>query len=408
MARAVISFTFMRRALRLLVSKMRVSSDGRYFVHEYPSHKGPDETLWRETVESTMGTMKSSMLVELQRQSRKDGLYTGRLGIIYALHETGSMPWDVCSDFIGHRLSVGRGTFLQSDMYAAILNANKKVIDECVETVSSLPESECELLYGRAGCISGLLLAKTVHPSWDLDVAIATLASEVVQAGRRADSSTLMWEWHGKQYLGAIHGVAGILYVLLCCGRDILLRVEPSIYAIIEQTAADVLRHSTSAEGNIASSVESASDRLVHFCHGATGWIPLMCLMHTIYGSKRYLEQASSFGDVLWKRGLLATKGPGICHGVGGGICAFIDLYCATGDREWLNRAQWFSLFLCEHWEALAQNADAPLSLFEGVAGAFYALAAVRDSKEFSSASPHGFHGSCFPGLKATSLGNTN
>ena len=32
---------------------------------------------------------------------------------------------------------------------------------------------------------------------------------------RERSQFPLMWAWHGKEYLGAAHGVAGILYILL-------------------------------------------------------------------------------------------------------------------------------------------------------------------------------------------------
>ena len=54
---------------------------------------------------------------------------------------------------------------------------------------------------------------------------------------------------------------------------------------------------------------------LVHWCHGATGAVFLLCRAHEVLGAARYLEAALRSGEAVWERGLL-RKGPGACHGV--------------------------------------------------------------------------------------------
>lgn len=61
--------------------------------------------------------------------------------------------------------------------------------------------------------------------SLDVDVRIANgtlkeVASSIVASGRRysrehSSQAPLMWSWHGTEYLGAAHGVAGICHALL-------------------------------------------------------------------------------------------------------------------------------------------------------------------------------------------------
>jgi len=43
----------------------------------------------------------------------------------------------------------------------------------------------------------------------------AILASGKNMAAITPGGSPLMYEWHGKKYLGAAHGIAGILFVLI-------------------------------------------------------------------------------------------------------------------------------------------------------------------------------------------------
>ena len=100
----------------------------------------------------------------------------------------------------------------------------------------------------------------------------------------------------------------------------------------------------------------------------------------------------------------MCTKGPGLCHGIGGGICALVDLYTATGGHLWLNRAQQFAIMLVRLLAELSPNAGNPYSLFEGRAGAMYALGIVQALSDGTSRQQICMSGpdrwsSCFPGL---------
>ena len=79
--------------------------------------------------------------------------------------------------------------------------------------------SKCdEILYGRAGYLWGLLQLKRMG----LDVPdkiIMKVANLIIEKGREGganfDGAPWMWQWHDKKYLGAAHGVMGVLYVLM-------------------------------------------------------------------------------------------------------------------------------------------------------------------------------------------------
>jgi hypothetical protein len=45
--------------------------------------------------------------------------------------------------------------------------------------------------------------------------------------------------------------------------------------------------------------------------------------MRQVFGDERYLTAARRCGDTVWQRGLL-SKGPGLCHGVGGNGYVFL------------------------------------------------------------------------------------
>lgn len=88
--------------------------------------------------------------------------------------------------------------------------------------VSVMHESPDEILYGRAGYLFALLFVnkyvngKEVIPPNHIEKVInAILKSGKQLATKLKTECPLMWEWHEKAYLGAAHGMAGILYMLL-------------------------------------------------------------------------------------------------------------------------------------------------------------------------------------------------
>eukprot|EP01039_Chlorochromonas_danica_P005752 gene5752-6336_t len=280
----------------------------------------------------------------------------------------------------------------------ALLTAGQNGIEDLLgmrRQVEALPREDCELLYGRAGYLYALLfLRKQLNrPDLARDL-VPQLIEQIVEEGRRRGGGRiLLWQWHDTSYLGAVHGLAGILYILLHCQAH-----EISPYSsLIQETAEWWMNKCRLPSGNFRSSLESTSDKLVQFCHGATGSVPLLCALSQAFPSRAayYRQVALETGEVIWERGLLIAKGPGICHGIPGSICAFLDLFALCEDSKWLHRAQHFVLFLVEHLEELLPLADNPFSLFEGASGALYAIAATLQAEQL----PKGGIQSCFPGL---------
>jgi hypothetical protein len=74
---------------------------------------------------------------------------------------------------------------------------------------------------------------------------------------------------------------------------------------------------SASLAGNLPSSLGSKTDKLVHWCHGAPGLVPMLCVAAAVYSDRReeYLNAARAAGELIHERGLL-KKGVGICHGI--------------------------------------------------------------------------------------------
>lgn len=92
------------------------------------------------------------------------------------------------------------------------------------------------------------------------------VVAEVIKSGRKMGKGKcpLMYEWHGKRYWGAAHGLAGIMHVLM----DMELKADE--VEDVKATLHYMIRNRFPS-GNYPSSEGSESDRLVHWCHGAPG-----------------------------------------------------------------------------------------------------------------------------------------
>ncbi|XP_052750640.1 lanC-like protein 2 [Galleria mellonella] len=264
----------------------------------------------------------------------------------------------------------------------------KILAQRLMSLIHLLNDSPDELLYGKSGYLYALLFVnkyiteKEVIPANHIEkVIVAILNSGKQFSAQMKSDSPLLWQWHDKIYFGAAHGMAGILYMLLQAriyinAIDIRNFIKPAL---------DWLLNQRFPSGNFPSSLGSSSgDRLVQWCHGAPGFVPLCLLAHQIFEEDKYLKIALQCGDVIWRRGL-STKGYSICHGVSGNAYAFIQLYQATKKPLHLYRACCFM-----EWCAVERSGtelhrpDRPASLFEGLVGRLYLaedLTRILDAK---------------------------
>lgn len=277
---------------------------------------------------------------------------------------------------------------------------------------SKLSNNECELLYGRAGYLQCILYIRknmSQPSSFGKDVVLSVIES-ILQEGQAKSKKyngimTLMWEWHGKVYLGAAHGIAGILHILLHYVEEINVltslhqKKDQSTHKVdylemIENTICELNEKMCFAStGNLASSYENKSDKLVHWCHGGTGYVLLLVKAYEVFNKDFYLTRAKYIArNVIWQRGLL-RKGVGLCHGISGNAYSFLAVYngmrlynirsgkpqlelglASICDRDddpitWLEMAKKFASIALFRLSELEHRPDRPYSLYEGIAG---------------------------------------
>eukprot|EP00198_Chlamydomonas_reinhardtii_P006331 XP_001695667.1 LanC lantibiotic synthetase component C-like protein [Chlamydomonas reinhardtii] len=328
----------------------------------------------------------------------------------------------------------GGGGGQAAEAAAALLAERDEHVRSFLDSYPEAMDSENdEFLYGRAGYLQARdgaqLLNAAIGPGTIPDEIIEGVATEMLESGRemaerlrwrRTDTPAppLFYMWPGRErgepYLGAAHGMMGILFMLLHCGPAILeveenrqqLRACLTYVASHEKDAPGCSARGGHYPTKMAMSPPeppppgeaggAAAKTLVHWCHGAPGAVFLWCKAHEVFGDAEYLAAARRAGEVVWQLGLL-RKGHGLCHGTSGNAYALLALHRATGGGEaavWLHRARQFAGHVSgAEGRSVFDTPDRPLSLFEGRAGVLCLLADLL-------ADDGGSHGSRFPAFE--------
>ena len=150
----------------------------------------------------------------------------------------------------------------------------------------------------------------------------------------------LQYAFEGTDYLGAAHGTAGILFVLLqfpdWCQ-------DPSHKPWLVNTI-DFILSLQSPDGNFPVTIsDQHKHHLYHWCHGAPGIIYTLYHAHKVLGvDKSILRSLDLALKSVWENGLL-KKGFGICHGIAGTGYSFLMMHRYTGADEYLYAAYKFA-----------------------------------------------------------------
>lgn len=195
-------------------------------------------------------------------------------------------------------LAIGAASSKDVDMAANLCDYSAEVLDE---------DTENEFLYGRAGYLYLLRLIKASFADEPKTLQLITdTQDDIIDA---ILDTPRPWKWHGKTYVGAVHGAIGII-------TQVVL-TDPKKYAPKVEADLAVLLTYQYDTGNWPSSIPPERDRLVQVCHGAPGVvISLISIMKYFPNLEEKISRAISKGrDCIKERGLL-TKEPCICHGM--------------------------------------------------------------------------------------------
>ncbi|GIJ84245.1 hypothetical protein Asppvi_003085 [Aspergillus pseudoviridinutans] len=215
-----------------------------------------------------------------------------------------------------------------------------------------------EVLNGRAGLLWSILnmrvlsldekSAEALKPIFE---SVPQLIEVIVEAGRQGHRDyvqaygntgalPLMWTYkEGRYGLGAVHGMAGILAILLACKTEELNNGTSHHYLRwIADTILGLCRLCIANNGHLPTTIplhQSSTRRaspLVQICHGS----PAILLLLGCARRNRYL--ASNFwqpewdkaiflaSERVWEEGLL-SKGGSLCHGITGNAWPLLLLH---------------------------------------------------------------------------------
>lgn len=211
-----------------------------------------------------------------------------------------------------------------------------------------------EVLYGRAGYLNCLSLVRqhfsmSSEQNARIGFAASTIATAIVNQGRRSAVHPwpLMWHFHHKAYLGAAHGVAGILHSLLAWSPVLDSSQRIAVASTVDVLAHLVARPCPSSLHTSTGMPRTDREETMHWCHGPAGHIMLFsAALHQAHGVdndavRRYQTVIEALTSRLAQRGLI-RKGLGLCHGVSGTCYAFLSAYRATRLKRYLRLARAF------------------------------------------------------------------
>ena len=173
------------------------------------------------------------------------------------------------------------------------------------------------------------------------------------------------WKWHGKSYVGAVHGLIGII-------TQVTL-TDPERYARAVEADLSVLLTYQYDTGNWPSSLPPGRDKLVQVCHGAPG------VVNSLQSIREHFPKLQSRIDVAVRKGRecildrgLITKEPCLCHGISGNALALDDEHC----QHFLTYTTGHEMKGLEK-DGLVEKSDNPEGLWCGEAGRAWAWAVM-------------------------------
>ena len=327
-------------------------------------------------------------------EARASSLYWGGAGVAWALGELDAADY-VTADFVAalaHRLlndpadpdfgeegvCWGEAGVLAVAEHFWPDATRRDRLEELAR--AALPSPALEPMLGHPGhmTLAAQLHAKTGEARW---AGLWREGADRLLDEWRHDEELDVWLWTPKlgrdesRYLGAAHGLAGNMHVLLQGGllageqrQDVERRALATLkrFAVVEDCRAN---WPSVAGGPLAS-----NDRIrVQWCHGASG--VLTALSDAAPDDDEWSELLLAAGRLVWDAGPIRDA-PGLCHGTAGNAYALLSLWRRTEDEQWLERARALAQHAARQVEErAARRGHGHHSLFTGDEGVAMCLA---------------------------------
>ncbi|KAJ5648114.1 hypothetical protein N7490_004486 [Penicillium lividum] len=210
-----------------------------------------------------------------------------------------------------------------------------------------------EMLYGRAGLLWTLLNIRTHQFDDETQKAlgpvhetIPKMIDVIIDSGRQGskdyiekngaqDAHPLMYAWmEGHYCFGAVHGITGILSIILAAKPEELTKH----LGIIGETITALCKMTLSNNGHMRmtlppiKSEHTRTSELVQLCHGSPG---ILILLGEALKNKsltqghwcpEWNQAIYKASQRIWEEGLL-SKGGSLCHGISGNGLPWLTLH---------------------------------------------------------------------------------
>jgi lantibiotic modifying enzyme len=170
------------------------------------------------------------------------------------------------------------------------------------------------------------------------------------------------WQTDHKEYanwrgLSFVPGSSGIAYVLAC----LYARTQDERWAVLVRAAAETLRREAREDKrglnwpDTRGGFERGELRKCQWCYGASGVGLFLCKAYTVLGDDDLRRLARAAGETTYAYGD-ARRNPCLCHGLAGNASLFLDLYAATGNGVWQERAGEFARLIARYRQATPEG----------------------------------------------------
>jgi Lanthionine synthetase C-like protein len=264
-------------------------------------------------------------------------------------HAAGITGWGIENEFLAYNAVKAAATQDSS--------AVKRVVDAISNEFRDCPPGDNEFFAGRAGALALLRIIRCYMPK-----TVDEMISSSVQELTSHILKHAPWSFHGKTYIGAAHGVIGIITQLILSDHNLgkTKLVEEQFLAFLDLQTPDGHWPTT---GNPT----RGNAELVQYCHGSPGCVISLVRIRPFVRHELQLriDAAVERGRrKIWEKGLL-RKEPNLCHGITGNMLAL---------ESWTQREQFMGHATMETIEQGIVDGrfvpgDDPWGLFWGEAG---------------------------------------
>ncbi|KAJ5585089.1 uncharacterized protein N7459_004889 [Penicillium hispanicum] len=221
----------------------------------------------------------------------------------------------------------------------------------CVFTHDDQVMGADDMLYGRAGLLWALLNVRAHRYDKETERALSPvmetipdLIRVIIDAGRQGsndyidkhgaqDAHPLMYTWlPGHYFFGAVHGITGILTILLACRPEEISNYLPEI----GDTITTLCKLCVANNGHLPMALPPFSygqrSEFVQLCHGSPGILILLATalknvpLCQAYWSPEWDRTIYQATWRIWEEGLL-SKGGSLCHGIAGNAWPLLMLH---------------------------------------------------------------------------------